>query len=72
MPWRTVLKNVLFPMEIRRETRRARASGPWSCSPWSVSTASSEAYPAQLSGGMQQRVALCRAIDTPAQAPSDG
>jgi NitT/TauT family transport system ATP-binding protein len=62
MPWRTVLKNVLFPMELRHETgarvtQRARdllglvGLGGFE-----------DRYPAQLSGGMQQRVALCRAL----------
>jgi NitT/TauT family transport system ATP-binding protein len=62
MPWRTVLKNVLFPMEIRGEHGRAardRATELLSL----VGLAEFEnAYPAELSGGMQQRVALCRAL----------
>ncbi|MGN6573073.1 MAG: ABC transporter ATP-binding protein [Pseudolabrys sp.] len=62
MPWRTVLKNVLFPMELRndtgaRVTRRAKDL---------LTLVGLEGfenhYPAQLSGGMQQRVALCRAL----------
>ena len=62
MPWRTVLKNVLFPMELRndtgaRVTRRARDLLQL------VGLEGFEGhYPAQLSGGMQQRVALCRAL----------
>jgi NitT/TauT family transport system ATP-binding protein len=62
MPWRTVLKNVLFPMELRGETGpavRQRASDLLKL----VGLQGFEnAYPAQLSGGMQQRVALCRAL----------
>lgn len=62
MPWRNVLGNVLFPMEILHRndaaaTRRAREllnlvglSGFES------------ARPHELSGGMQQRVSLCRAL----------
>jgi NitT/TauT family transport system ATP-binding protein len=62
MPWRTVLNNVLFPMEIlhRRDGEAmARARELIAL----VGLAGFEqAYPSQLSGGMQQRVALCRAL----------
>jgi NitT/TauT family transport system ATP-binding protein len=62
MPWRTVIGNVLFPMEIlhRRDAAAvARAQELLSL----VGLAGFESsYPAQLSGGMQQRVALCRAL----------
>ena len=62
MPWRTVLGNVLFPMEIagkknRKTTERARQL----LSQTGLS-GFERYYPAQLSGGMQQRVALCRAL----------
>jgi NitT/TauT family transport system ATP-binding protein len=62
MPWRTVLNNVLFPMEIlRRRDAQAVAQAHELLS--LVGLAGFEqAYPAQLSGGMQQRVALCRAL----------
>src|SRR5262249_36390092 len=62
MPWRRVLGTVLFPMEIlRRNDKAARRRalellelvGPAGFLP---------ARPHQLSGGMQQRVALCRAL----------
>jgi NitT/TauT family transport system ATP-binding protein len=62
MPWRTVLKNVLFPMELRNDTGphvRQRAKDLLAL----VGLQGfEEAYPSQLSGGMQQRVALCRAL----------
>jgi NitT/TauT family transport system ATP-binding protein len=62
MPWRTVLKNVLFPIEIRRESAsgaRRRAQELLNL----VGIADfANAYPSQLSGGMQQRAALCRAL----------
>src|SRR5215831_13618313 len=62
MPWRTVLKNVLFPMEILRR-RDARAVARAKELLGLVGLAGFEAaYPAELSGGMQQRVALCRAL----------
>jgi NitT/TauT family transport system ATP-binding protein len=62
MPWRTVLDNVLFPIEMLRlpvaryrdEARRlielAGLAG------------FERAYPRELSGGMQQRVSICRAL----------
>ena len=62
MQWRTILDNVLFPMEILRRkdgiaVQRARELLA------SVGLEGFEkAYPSQLSGGMQQRVALCRAL----------
>ena len=62
MPWRSVLGNVLFPMEVlgKNDVRaKARAREILNL----VGLEGFEnAYPRQLSGGMQQRVALCRAI----------
>jgi NitT/TauT family transport system ATP-binding protein len=62
MPWRNVLENVLFPMEIlgRRDAQaKARALGLLDM----VGLDGFQgARPHQLSGGMQQRVALCRAL----------
>jgi NitT/TauT family transport system ATP-binding protein len=62
MPWRNVLDNVLFPMEIlgRRDAQaKARALGLLDM----VGLKGFDgARPHQLSGGMQQRVALCRAL----------
>lgn len=62
MPWRTVLENVLFPLEIRGERTShgvARAKELLDL----VGLAGFEKrYPSELSGGMQQRVALCRAL----------
>jgi NitT/TauT family transport system ATP-binding protein len=62
LPWRTVLDNVLFSMEMlgeRREAYRERALGL-------IELAGlrgfEEKYPWELSGGMQQRVAICRAL----------
>jgi NitT/TauT family transport system ATP-binding protein len=62
MPWRSVLKNVLFPMEIRRENGRAARSRAVALLAQVGLAGFEDAYPAQLSGGMQQRVALCRAL----------
>jgi NitT/TauT family transport system ATP-binding protein len=62
LPWRTVLGNVLFPMEIagRNDANaRARAMGLLEL----VGLGGfAKSRPHQLSGGMKQRVALCRAL----------
>jgi NitT/TauT family transport system ATP-binding protein len=62
MPWRSVLKNVLLPMEIRRENDRAALERALELLTLVDLRGFEQSYPAQLSGGMQQRVALCRAL----------
>jgi NitT/TauT family transport system ATP-binding protein len=66
LDWRTVLNNVLLPMEVKRrmqakakETYRRRALELLSL----VGLEDfANAYPEELSGGMRQRVAICRAL----------
>jgi len=62
MPWRTVLKNVLFPMELRNETGARVKQRAKDLLKLVGLEGFENHYPAQLSGGMQQRVALCRAL----------
>jgi len=62
MPWRNVLDNVLFPMEVlKRRTPRAVARAHELLDLVGLG-GFSRSRPHQLSGGMQQRVALCRAL----------
>jgi NitT/TauT family transport system ATP-binding protein len=62
LPWRTVLQNVMVPVEVQHRSRaeftaRARALIAM------VGLAGFEhKYPSELSGGMQQRVGICRAL----------
>jgi NitT/TauT family transport system ATP-binding protein len=62
LPWRTVIENVLFPVELLKKPRakyieRARQL---------LAMAKIEDFaghlPRQLSGGMRQRVSICRAL----------
>ena len=62
LPWRTVLANVLFPMEIAgRNDARAKKRALELLDLVDLS-AFAKSRPHQLSGGMKQRVALCRAL----------
>jgi NitT/TauT family transport system ATP-binding protein len=62
LDWRTVLANVLLPVEIKKldpVTHRQKARDLLR----SVGLAEFEdKYPGELSGGMRQRVAICRAL----------
>jgi len=62
MPWRTVLKNVLFPIEIQGDPNGGAAQRAADLLTLVGLSGFEHYYPSQLSGGMQQRVALCRAL----------
>jgi NitT/TauT family transport system ATP-binding protein len=62
MPWRNVLDNVLFPMEILRKNDAAARRHAHELLELVGLSGFLSARPHQLSGGMQQRVALCRAL----------
>jgi NitT/TauT family transport system ATP-binding protein len=62
LPWRTVLDNVLLPMQIfggKKADHRDRAQQLLSMTGLS---GFEKRLPHELSGGMQQRVALCRSM----------
>jgi NitT/TauT family transport system ATP-binding protein len=62
LDWRTVLANVLLPVEIKKLDRATHLQKARDLLR-SVGLAEFEQkYPAELSGGMRQRVAICRAL----------
>jgi NitT/TauT family transport system ATP-binding protein len=69
MPWRTTLKNVMLPLEIVQPfkgERRSRRNEHVARAERLLATVGLDAFgakfPWQLSGGMQQRASLCRAL----------
>jgi len=62
MSWRTVMENILLQMEIRRQDPRRFRQAAQDLVDLVGISGFEESYPHQLSGGMQQRVALCRAL----------
>jgi NitT/TauT family transport system ATP-binding protein len=62
MPWRRVIDNVLFPMEILGRRNAAAVTRAKELLALVGLAGFEQSYPSQLSGGMQQRVALCRAL----------
>jgi NitT/TauT family transport system ATP-binding protein len=62
MPWRTVLDNIALPLEIAGISRDVRYEMVRALLPQLHLESFELAYPAELSGGMAQRVALGRVI----------
>jgi NitT/TauT family transport system ATP-binding protein len=62
MPWRTVLDNVLFPMEILKLKNGDARKRALDLLELVGLKGFEKVRPNQLSGGMQQRAALCRAL----------
>jgi len=62
LPWRTVLDNVLLPIELTHRPTPAERKIAVDLLALVGLSDFMKKYPGQLSGGMQQRVAICRAL----------
>ncbi len=62
LPWRTVLDNVLFPIELLRLPREKYRARALELLKMTKLDEFANALPRQLSGGMRQRAAICRAL----------
>ncbi len=63
MPWKTVLANVMFPMQVSRAFPRNEIRGRAMAAIEKVGlTQFRDVHPHMLSGGMKQRVAIARAM----------
>jgi len=61
-PWKTVLQNVAFGLEMRGRPRAEREAEALRWIDKVALTKFVDYYPAQLSGGMKQRVSIARAL----------
>jgi NitT/TauT family transport system ATP-binding protein len=62
LPWRTTLANILFVAEVGGHDGAAHRTRAHELIALAGLSGFEAAYPHQLSGGMQQRVAICRAL----------
>ena len=62
LPWRTTLSNVLFVADVAGRTSAAHRERSRELIALAGLAGFERAYPHQLSGGMQQRAAICRAL----------
>ncbi|OLE91841.1 MAG: hypothetical protein AUF79_02055 [Crenarchaeota archaeon 13_1_20CM_2_51_8] len=62
LPWRTVLENVAFGLEVQKVPKRERENTARDFLGMVGLKDSEKLYPKQLSGGMKQRVGIARAL----------
>lgn len=62
MPWRTVLENVILPLEVRGNNGDEHEGRALELVRLVGLAGFENSYPRELSGGMQQRVAIARAL----------
>jgi len=66
LPWKTTIENILLPLEIRHGKTAAKARRPEAQALMELVGLKGfeNAYPSELSGGMQQRASICRMLIT--------
>ncbi len=62
LPWRTILQNVLLPIEVRKLNQNLYRTRAMELLNLVGLSGFEHKYPNELSGGMQQRAAICRAL----------
>jgi len=62
LPWRTVMQNVAFGLELQGKPKKERESIAIDLLEMVGLKGSEKLYPKQLSGGMKQRVGIARAL----------
>jgi NitT/TauT family transport system ATP-binding protein len=62
LPWNTVLSNVLLPAQLKKDRSDATVKRAEALLAFMGLMDFGQKYPFELSGGMQQRVAICRAL----------
>lgn len=62
LPWNTVLANVMLPAELKGDSSAATAARADRLLEFMGLKDFARKYPFELSGGMQQRVSICRAL----------
>ncbi|MBI2359182.1 MAG: ABC transporter ATP-binding protein [Deltaproteobacteria bacterium] len=67
LKWKTVVENIMLPVEFARLDRKVYLEKAQALIRLVGLPGFEEMYPHQLSGGMQQRVSLCRALVTDPQ-----
>jgi len=62
LPWLTVKENILMPMDLRRQRRKEDDVRAGQLVSMTGLSGFDGKYPFELSGGMKQRVSICRAL----------
>lgn len=62
LPWRTILSNILLPIELRRLDKELYVDKALELMDMMGLKGFDDKYPRELSGGMRQRASICRAL----------